>query len=138
MTPEETLDDEMFINSKADHAKCCLAYLPFGHSGLRHHGRIHIPAPICRRLTSSGGTMLAQVLIMIKANISLEAGCRRYSPIVVYSSDGKHLSETTGMEAKNIHRLLEVQPGSNLFTRNESNPLGCDLAIMDEASIWWM
>ena len=47
----------------------------------------------------------------------------------------KRLSETTGMEAKNIRRLLEAQPGSNRFTRNESNPLDCDLAVMDEASM---
>ena len=47
----------------------------------------------------------------------------------------KRLSEATGMEAKTIHRLLEVQPATGQFARNESNPLDCDLVVMDEASM---
>ena len=47
----------------------------------------------------------------------------------------KRLSETTGMEAKTIHRLLEVQPATGQFVRNESNPLDSDLVVMDEASM---
>jgi exodeoxyribonuclease V alpha subunit len=47
----------------------------------------------------------------------------------------KRLSEATGIEAKTIHRLLEVQPATGQFARNESNPLDCDLAVMDEASM---
>jgi exodeoxyribonuclease V alpha subunit len=47
----------------------------------------------------------------------------------------KRLSETTGLEAKTIHRLLEVQPATGQFARNESSPLDCDLAVMDEASM---
>ena len=40
----------------------------------------------------------------------------------------KRLTETTGMEAKTIHRLLEIDPGTGRFTRNESNPLACGLS----------
>lgn len=47
----------------------------------------------------------------------------------------KRLSETTGLTAKTIHRLLEFQPGSGGFTRNESRPLDCDLLIADETSM---
>jgi exodeoxyribonuclease V alpha subunit len=47
----------------------------------------------------------------------------------------KRLSEATSMEAKTIHRLLEVQPATGRFARNESNLLDCDLVIMDEASM---
>ena len=47
----------------------------------------------------------------------------------------KRLSETTGSEAKTIHRLLEVQRGSGRFARNEKNPIDCDLLIVDEASM---
>jgi exodeoxyribonuclease V alpha subunit len=43
----------------------------------------------------------------------------------------KRLSEATGVEAKTIHRLLEVQPATGRFGRNESNPLECDLLIAD-------
>ena len=47
----------------------------------------------------------------------------------------KRLNETTGMEAKTIHRMLEVKPGSTSFLRNESNPLDCDLLVVDECSM---
>jgi exodeoxyribonuclease V alpha subunit len=47
----------------------------------------------------------------------------------------KRLSETTGLEAKTIHRLLEVQPGTGRFARNEQHPLECDLLVVDETSM---
>jgi exodeoxyribonuclease V alpha subunit len=47
----------------------------------------------------------------------------------------KRLSETTGVEAKTIHRLLEVNPSSGGFTRNEARPLECDLLAVDETSM---
>lgn len=47
----------------------------------------------------------------------------------------KRLSEATGMEAKTIHRLLEFNPMSGKFTRNEGDPLGAHAVIMDEASM---
>src|SRR5579864_8070842 len=33
----------------------------------------------------------------------------------------KRLSEATGLEAKTIHRLLEIDPRTGRFSRNESN-----------------
>jgi exodeoxyribonuclease V alpha subunit len=45
----------------------------------------------------------------------------------------KRLSESTGVEAKTIHRLLEYQSGH--FTRNASQPLDCDLLVADESSM---
>jgi exodeoxyribonuclease V alpha subunit len=47
----------------------------------------------------------------------------------------KRLGEATGLEAKTIHRLLEFQPGSEGFTRNEGRPLDCDLLVVDETSM---
>src|SRR5437016_4460117 len=47
----------------------------------------------------------------------------------------KRLTETTGMEAKTIHRLLEINPATGRFTRDESNPLACDLLVVDETSM---
>jgi exodeoxyribonuclease V alpha subunit len=47
----------------------------------------------------------------------------------------KRLSEATGLEAKTIHRLLEIQPGSGRFSRNENNPLDGDLLVIDESSM---
>ncbi len=39
------------------------------------------------------------------------------------------------MEAKTIHRLLEVDPATGRFSRNEDKPLDCDLLIVDETSM---
>jgi exodeoxyribonuclease V alpha subunit len=47
----------------------------------------------------------------------------------------KRLSEATGVEAKTIHRLLELNPASGGFTRNEARPLECDLLVVDETSM---
>ena len=46
----------------------------------------------------------------------------------------KRLSEATGMEAKTIHRLLEVKPPEG-YQRNEENPLEGDVLIVDECSM---
>jgi ATP-dependent exoDNAse (exonuclease V) alpha subunit len=46
----------------------------------------------------------------------------------------KRLTETTGLEAKTIHRLLEVNPATGRFLRNEDQPLDCDLLIVDETT----
>ena len=47
----------------------------------------------------------------------------------------KRLSETTGKDAKTIHRLLEYNPKTNSFNRNRNNPLKCDLLVIDESSM---
>lgn len=47
----------------------------------------------------------------------------------------KRMSEATGIEAKTIHRLLEVQPATGTFSRNDGNPLECDLLVVDEMSM---
>ena len=46
----------------------------------------------------------------------------------------KRLSEATGMEAKTIHRLLEVKPPEG-YQRNEETPLDGDVLILDECSM---
>ena len=47
----------------------------------------------------------------------------------------KRLNETTGHEAKTIHRLLEVDPKGGGFKRDGENPLDCDLLVIDETSM---
>ncbi len=50
----------------------------------------------------------------------------------------KRMSETTGFEARTIHRMLEVNggpEGSGGFERNEMNPLETDVIIIDEMSM---
>ena len=47
----------------------------------------------------------------------------------------KRMTEATGFEAKTIHRLLEVNPKSGGFNRNDDNPLDCNLLVVDETSM---
>ncbi len=47
----------------------------------------------------------------------------------------KRLFESTGRSARTIHRLLEVNAKTLQFTRNEDNPLDCDLLVVDETSM---
>src|SRR6266436_2859262 len=47
----------------------------------------------------------------------------------------KRLSDSTGPEAKTIHRLLETDPRTGSFRRNEEAPLDCDLLVVDEVSM---
>jgi exodeoxyribonuclease V alpha subunit len=47
----------------------------------------------------------------------------------------KRLSEATALEAKTIHRLLEINPLNGQFKRNEASRLECDLLIADECSM---
>jgi exodeoxyribonuclease V alpha subunit len=47
----------------------------------------------------------------------------------------KRMSEQTGMEAKTIHRLLEVDPRNGGFKKGLEDPLDCDLLVIDETSM---
>ena len=61
------------------------------------------------------------------------AGCR----ITLAAPTGraaKRMSETTGMEAKTIHRMLEYKPPEG-YQKNEENPLEGDVLILDECSM---
>ena len=62
----------------------------------------------------------------IKARIMLAAPTGRAA---------KRMAETTGLEAKTIHRLLEYSFQKGGFQRDEDKPLDCDVLIIDEASM---
>src|SRR3954464_4804299 len=47
----------------------------------------------------------------------------------------KRMTEQTGIEAKTIHRLLEIDPKHGGFSRTEDSPLDCDLLVIDETSM---
>jgi exodeoxyribonuclease V alpha subunit len=47
----------------------------------------------------------------------------------------KRMAETTGLEAKTIHRLLQYNPHSGGFVHSSENPLECDVLIVDESSM---
>lgn len=66
---------------------------------------------------------------------------RREADVILAAPTGraaKRMTELTGRDAKTIHRLLEaewVEDGKTRFSRNERNPLSCDVLIVDEASM---
>ena len=47
----------------------------------------------------------------------------------------KRLSDSTGLEAQTIHRLLETDPKTGGFKRTEERPLQCGLLVVDETSM---
>ncbi len=77
-----------------------------------------------------GKTTLVNAILKILA--AKKARCLLCAPT---GRAAKRLSEATGLEAKTIHRLLEVQPSAGGFTRNEDRPLEGDLLVVDEASM---
>ena len=88
-----------------------------------------------RALVITGGpgvgktTLVNTILLILRAK---KVRCLLCAPT---GRAAKRLSEATGVEAKTIHRLLEVQPATGRFGRNEANPLDCDLAVVDESSM---
>jgi len=59
-------------------------------------------------------------------------------PILLAAPTGraaKRMTETTGYEAKTIHRILEYSFSKGGFQKNEKNLLKCELMIVDEASM---
>jgi exodeoxyribonuclease V alpha subunit len=74
-------------------------------------------------------TLVNSILLILRAK---SVKCLLCAPT---GRAAKRLTETTGLEAKTIHRLLEVDPATGRFMRNEDKPLECDLLIVDETSM---
>ncbi len=71
-------------------------------------------------------------------NSIIQVLCAKKQKVVLCAPTGraaKRLSETTGLEAKTIHRLLQFNPGTGGFRHNEENPLEGDVFIIDESSM---
>ena len=70
---------------------------------------------------------------------SLLAVLKQDSPRILLAAPtgraAKRLSESTGMEAKTLHRLLEFDPSLRHFKRGEHSPLEADLIVVDEVSM---
>ncbi len=69
---------------------------------------------------------LIQILLARKVPLGLCAPTGRAA---------KRLSETTGLTAKTIHRLLDFDPKTFGFKHHQDNPLPINVLIIDEASV---
>jgi exodeoxyribonuclease V alpha subunit len=78
----------------------------------------------------TGKTTLVNGIIRI-----LEKKGRRILLAAPTGRAAKRMTETTGREAKTLHRLLEFNAKKFGFDRDASNPLEADLVIVDEASM---
>ena len=81
------------------------------------------PDALVEKVTES---LSIRLFAEVKAKILLAAPTGRAA---------KRMSETSGREARTIHRLLEYSPQEDGFARNEDNPLACGLLVVDEASM---
>ena len=78
----------------------------------------------------TGKTTLIHAILRIFQRIGV--------PVLLAAPTGraaKRLSETTGREAKTLHRLLEFNPKAGSFRRNERRPLAGEALVVDEFSM---
>lgn len=78
----------------------------------------------------TGKTTIINAILKIFSRLSVR--------IMLASPTGraaKRMSETSGHEARTIHRMLEYSFKKGGFQKDEKRPLNCDLLIVDEASM---
>ncbi|MFO0850989.1 MAG: AAA family ATPase [Gemmataceae bacterium] len=102
-------------------------------------------APAQRRAVTAAATEKLLVLTggpgtgkttIVRAVLELfAAGGQRVGLCAPTGRAAKRLSESTGREAKTIHRLLEFDAGLGGFRRGKENPLDLDLLVVDEMSM---
>jgi len=84
-------------------------------------------------LTGGPGTGKTTII-----NVILKIFLRMKKRVLLAAPTGraaKRMSETSGYEAKTLHRLLEFSPQKGGFARNDEKPLDCDVLIIDETSM---
>jgi exodeoxyribonuclease V alpha subunit len=99
--------------------------------------RVAVQTALTKRLTVLTGGPGTGKTTTVRTILQL---CRQAGHRVLLAAPtgraAKRLAETTGHEAKTIHRLLEFKPAEGMaFKRNEESPLDGDLLIVDEASM---
>ena len=81
----------------------------------------------------TGKTTIIKCILEILENMQ-----KKVSLVAPTGRASKRMSDSTGREAKTIHRLLEVnviKTSESYFIHNETNPLKTDVVIVDEVSM---
>ncbi|HSG19767.1 MAG TPA: AAA family ATPase, partial [Burkholderiaceae bacterium] len=86
-------------------------------------------------MVSTGGPGVGKTTIVNSILRILAAKSVKIALCAPTGRAAKRMSDATGMEAKTIHRLLEVDPRTGGFKRDAANPLDCDLLVIDETSM---
>jgi exodeoxyribonuclease V alpha subunit len=83
-----------------------------------------------------GKTTLVNAILLVLRLGGGRNGGAAFRPLLCAPTGraARRLSESTGLPAATIHRLLEAQSGGR-FGRNESHPLEGDLLVVDETSM---
>src|SRR5246500_372458 len=92
-------------------------------------------ALVSKVLVITGGPGVGKTTLV---NSILKILCAKSVAVALCAPTGraaKRLAESTGLAAKTIHRLLEADPHNGGFKRCETNPLTCDLLVVDEVSM---
>jgi exodeoxyribonuclease V alpha subunit len=83
----------------------------------------------------TGGPGVGKTTIVLSILQALQAKRMRVLLCAPTGRAAKRLTESTGVEAKTIHRLLAFDPKASGFTHGQTNPLAADLVVVDEVSM---
>jgi len=83
----------------------------------------------------TGGPGVGKTTIVMSILRALQAKRMRVLLCAPTGRAAKRLTESTGVEAKTIHRLLAFDPKAYGFTHGQTNPLAADLVVVDEVSM---
>jgi exodeoxyribonuclease V alpha subunit len=92
-------------------------------------------AVACKALVITGGPGVGKTTLVNSILQVLQAKGIAVALCAPTGRAAKRLGESTGLEARTIHRLLETDPRTGSFKRGEEHPLECDLLVLDEASM---
>ena len=86
-------------------------------------------------LVLTGGPGTGKTTIVRAIMEIFRAKSQRFALCAPTGRAAKRLTESTGQEAKTIHRLLEFDAAIGTFRRSRENPLDLDLLVVDETSM---
>ena len=95
-----------------------------------------IMAALCEPITViTGGPGTGKTTLIKSLLQALEKNKKRYKLAAPTGRAAKRITQSTGRIATTLHHLLEFDPSSMSFVRNESYALPLDFLIVDEASM---